>query len=139
MPIQPTLKKSEAALRKVGLAFPETSEDFPWGHRALKVKGKAFVFMALEEDTLSLSVKLPDSADFALMQPFAKPTGYGLGKSGWVTASFGKKDKVPVALLNAWIKESFLAIAPKKIAAQVAQVTKVTQTKNAAHVKRQRV
>jgi predicted DNA-binding protein (MmcQ/YjbR family) len=119
MPSKNTLKHSEAALRKIGLAFPESSEDFPWGHRALKVKGKAFVFMALEDDTLSLSVKLPDSADFALMQPFAKSTGYGLGKSGWVTASFAKKDKVPVALLGAWIKESYLAIAPKKIAAQV--------------------
>jgi predicted DNA-binding protein (MmcQ/YjbR family) len=119
MPIQSALKKSEAALRKAGMAFPETSEDFPWGHRALKVKGKAFVFMALEEGSLSLSVKLPDSADFALMQAFAKPTGYGLGKSGWVTASFGKKDKIPLALLKAWLKESYLAIAPKKIAAQL--------------------
>ncbi|MDB5049455.1 MAG: hypothetical protein JWO30_2526 [Fibrobacteres bacterium] len=113
------LAKPEAELRKIGMSFPETTEDFPWGHRALKVKGKAFVFMSLEEDVLSLSVKLPDSADFALMQPFAAPTGYGLGKSGWVTASFHKKDKVPVELLRNWIRESYLAIAPKKLAASL--------------------
>jgi predicted DNA-binding protein (MmcQ/YjbR family) len=111
------LKKAEAALRKIGMGFPEATEDFPWGHRALKIKGKAFVFMAMEEDELSLSVKLPDSGDFALMQPYASPTGYGLGKSGWVTARFGAKDKGPVSLLENWLRESYLAIAPKKIAA----------------------
>jgi hypothetical protein len=42
-----------------------------------------------------------------------------LGKSGWVTASFGNKDRIPLALLKAWLRESYLAIAPKKIAAQL--------------------
>jgi predicted DNA-binding protein (MmcQ/YjbR family) len=109
------LAAAEAALREIGLAFPETTEDFPWGHRALKVKGKAFVFMSSEGGEFSLSVKLPDSCDFALMQPYASPTGYGLAKSGWVTARFGKKDKVPVPLMGAWLRESYLAVAPKKI------------------------
>jgi predicted DNA-binding protein (MmcQ/YjbR family) len=115
--LKTTLKSAEAAIRKIGMAFPETTEDFPWGHRALKVKGKAFLFMVLDNDSLRISVKLPLSADFALMQPFAEPTGYGLGRSGWVSASFGKKDKVPVALLGSWLRESYLAIAPKRIAA----------------------
>lgn len=26
----------EAALRDLGLSWPETTEDFPWGHRTLK-------------------------------------------------------------------------------------------------------
>ena len=51
----------------------------------------------------------------ALMFAFASPTGYNLGKSGWVTASFGKKDKVPLGLLQAWIDESYRAIAPKAL------------------------
>jgi predicted DNA-binding protein (MmcQ/YjbR family) len=116
---KPGLKAAEAALRKFGLAFPETTEDFPWGHRALKVKGKMFAIMNMDADGFTVSVKLPHSADFALMQPFAEPTGYGMGKSGWVTSSFGKKDKVPVGLLCEWMKESFRAIAPKKIAASL--------------------
>lgn len=111
------LASAEAALREIGLAFPETTEDFPWGHRALKVKGKAFVFMVGEKEELRLSVKLPESGDFALMQPYAAPTGYGMGKSGWVTATFTKRDKVPVALLEAWLRESYRAVAPKKIGA----------------------
>ena len=34
---------------------------------------------------LGISCKLPQSGEAALMLPFAKPTGYGLGKSGWVS------------------------------------------------------
>jgi predicted DNA-binding protein (MmcQ/YjbR family) len=49
------------------------------------------------------------------MFAFASPTGYGLGKSGWITARFGKKDKVPLGLLEAWIDESYRAIAPKAV------------------------
>ena len=113
------LAAAEAALRKAGMAFPEVTEDFPWGHRALKVKGKAFIFMSNEDGAFGLSVKLPQSADFALMQPFAKPTGYGLGRACWVSASFSRKDPVPVALLIAWLAESYRAIAPKRLAALV--------------------
>lgn len=108
-----------ATLRAVALAFPETREDFPWGHSAFKVGSKAFVFMSLEEGRLSFSMKLPQSADFALMQPWAQPTGYGLGKSGWVSAVFEKPREVPVELLRQWFEESYLAIAPRKIAARL--------------------
>lgn len=52
----------------------------------------------------------------ALMLPFAEPTGYGLGKSGWVTATFNAGEKAPpVALLKQWLDESYRAIAPKKL------------------------
>jgi predicted DNA-binding protein (MmcQ/YjbR family) len=64
---------------------------------------------------LSLSVKLPQSRDMAVDLPFAEPTGYGLGKSGWVSASFTKVGDVPLDLLKAWITESYRAIAPKKL------------------------
>ena len=49
--------------------------------------------------------------------PFTKPTGYNLGKSGWVTASFGAKAKPPLDVLEAWLDESYRAVAPKKLAA----------------------
>jgi hypothetical protein len=86
--------RAELALRDYGLSFPETTEDFPWGHRALKVRGKGFVFMGGDDKVFSLSVKLPTSRDGVLLLPFAAPTGYGLGKSGWVTAQFTRKDKI---------------------------------------------
>lgn len=88
-----SLETIQADLRTHALAFPESHEDFPWGERALKVKGKVFVFMRCDDGTLGLSVKLPFTGDDALAEPFAKPTGYGLGKSGWVSLTFEKVRK----------------------------------------------
>jgi predicted DNA-binding protein (MmcQ/YjbR family) len=116
------LAAAESALRRFALGFPEASEDFPWGHLAVKVKGKAFLFMSTGKGDgtfLSLSVKLPASARFALTLPFASPTGYGLGKSGWITARFDEKDDVPIYVLEEWIDESFRAIAPKHVLAKL--------------------
>jgi predicted DNA-binding protein (MmcQ/YjbR family) len=113
------LPRAESALRKHALTYPETYEEFPWGHRALKVKEKVFLFLYREETFLSLSVKLPVSGKTALALTFASPTGYGLGKSGWVTARFEANDVVPVEMLCEWIDESFRAVAPKKLVAQL--------------------
>lgn len=101
------------------MALPEVTEDFPWGHRALKVRGKAFVFLSREKGGVSLSVKLPESNAIALSMPFAAPTGYGLGRSGWVTATFSRPSEVPLPLLLAWLEESYRAIAPKRLAGAV--------------------
>ena len=105
------------ALRRRGLSLPEAIEEFPWGHTALKVRGKTFVFLNRSEEELSLSVKLPVSRDFALIFDWAEPTGYGLGRAGWVSARFGPEDEPDIELLERWIVESYKAIAPKKLGA----------------------
>jgi predicted DNA-binding protein (MmcQ/YjbR family) len=114
---KPKPGSTEAALRSHALAYPEAHEDFPWGERVVKVRGKVFLFLGRPESGLSLSVKLPGSASFALGLPFASPTGYGLGKSGWVTVQFGPREKPPMDLMRAWIDESYRAVAPKKLVA----------------------
>jgi predicted DNA-binding protein (MmcQ/YjbR family) len=116
VPKKPKPGSAEAALRSHALAYPEAHEDFPWGERVVKVRGKVFLFLGRPENGLSLSVKLPGSATLALGLPFASPTGYGLGKSGWVTARFGPREKPPVELLLQWIDESYRAVAPRKLA-----------------------
>ena len=113
------LKHAFEALRAHGLSLPETVEEHPWGHSALKVRGKTFVFLNLDPDRLSLSTKLPVSRDFALMLDFTEPTGYGLGRSGWVSSGFGPGDAPDLDLLKRWIAESYRAVAPKKLAALV--------------------
>jgi predicted DNA-binding protein (MmcQ/YjbR family) len=116
-----TLREIERRLRDYAMSFPEATEDFPWGHTAVKVRKKAFVFLGGEQSTgeLSLTVKLPSSRDMAVDLPFAEPTGYGLGKSGWVSARFKNVSKVPIDLLKAWIEESYHAIAPKNLSKMV--------------------
>jgi len=119
MPRKPPKADPAKALREIALSYPEASEEFPWGHAAFKVRGKTFLFTATEEGVFSLSAKLPVSGVAALMLPFASPTGYGLGKSGWVTARFGPEDEVPLEILESWLAESYRAIAPKKLVAQL--------------------
>jgi predicted DNA-binding protein (MmcQ/YjbR family) len=112
-----TSKQIEAKLRAYALKYPDVHEDFPWGERAVKVKGKAFLFMRATRDEVSLSVKLPRSRDMAVDLPWAEPTHYGLGKHGWVTAHVKPGARPPLTLLRAWIDESFRAVAPKKLVA----------------------
>ena len=76
-----------------------------------------FLFLGRGGGGLSLSVKLPVSGILALGLPFASPTAYGLGKSGWVTARFGPKDKPPVDMLRRWVDESYRAVAPRRLVA----------------------
>ena len=111
--------RAEAELRHAALAYPDAYEEFPWGERALKVKGKVFVFLSQHEGGLNVTVKLPRSGPTELLLPFASPTGYGLGKSGWVTARFGAEDDIPLSLLCGWIDESYRAIAPKTLVAKL--------------------
>ena len=109
------------ALREYALSLPEAKEEFPWGDRVAKVRGKIFVFLHLDGDTgaLGMSVKLPESADAALEFPWAEPTGYGLGRAGWVSARLPAKTKPPVEMFRAWIEESYRAVAGKRLAAQI--------------------
>jgi predicted DNA-binding protein (MmcQ/YjbR family) len=109
---------TEAALRAYALTFPGAVEEFPWGDRVMKVNKKVFVFMGTRDGGgFGLSTKLPRSAAIALTLPFASPTRYGLGKSGWVSALFEPSDKPPLDLLQAWIEESYRSIAPQKLVA----------------------
>ncbi len=105
------------ALRSHGLGLPEASEDFPWGHTALKVRGKTFVWLDKSDAKLSLTVKLPVSRDFALVFDFAEPAGYGLGRSGWISCRLATVEAADLDLLKRWIAESYRAVAPKKLAA----------------------
>lgn len=130
----------EAALRAIGLGFPEVTEEFPWGHRALKVRGKAFVFMGTgaeggaDHDDFFISCKLPESAPVALTLPEVKPTGYGLGKSGWVSAQY-PPGEAPLAMLGDWLRESYRAIAPKTLAARLDEAAPAPKTKVKVKVK----
>jgi predicted DNA-binding protein (MmcQ/YjbR family) len=100
-------------LRDYALAFPETTEAFPWGESAFKVKGKTFVFMRADPADLSFSVKLSKSRQKALALPGSEPTHYGLGAKGWVTLR--PNAKTSLDLLLTFVEESYRAIAPKRV------------------------
>lgn len=106
------------SLREFALTLPEAWEDFPWGESTLKVRKKVFVFLGHGDNAdFGMSVKLPLSgADVLADYADAKPTGYGLGKSGWVSLKIPADEEPDVPALQALIEESYRAVAPKKLA-----------------------
>ncbi|MCB9507901.1 MAG: MmcQ/YjbR family DNA-binding protein [Myxococcales bacterium] len=104
------------------LAMPEAWPDSPWGDPVVKVRKKIFAFIGpVSEDgrSFALTVKLPTSGHAALELPHASPTGYGLGKSGWVSIRLTLGSLPPRGQILHWIWESYRAVAPKTLGAKV--------------------
>ena len=105
------------ALKAHALSYPETTEEFPWGESAFKVKGKTFVFVRADANEISFSVKLPNSRAKALALPGSEPTHYGMGAKGWVTLRPTKKTSLKT--LRSFIDESYRTVAPKRVLAEL--------------------
>jgi predicted DNA-binding protein (MmcQ/YjbR family) len=115
------VRKLRIKLRDFALALPEATEALPWGERVAKVSKKVFVFLGRDMDThFGLAVKLSSSHQAALALPFTEPTGYGLGKRGWISAKLEPGAQISFEQLRDWVIESYHAVAPKTLAARVA-------------------
>jgi predicted DNA-binding protein (MmcQ/YjbR family) len=102
------------------LSYPGAVEDFPWGERVAKVNKKIFAFFGADDgDESAVTVKLPRSCDFALSFASTTPSGYGLGKAGWVRLDFENPDCPDIDLLLDWLDESYRAVAPKRLVAEL--------------------
>jgi len=107
-------------LRRFALELPEAYEDFPWGEVVVKVNKKIFVFLgaAGPDETGGCGVKLREFHEQALAIPGAAPSGYGLGKAGWVSIQLGE-DIPSVGVLTDFVEESYRIVAPKRLVAQL--------------------
>lgn len=112
-----------AKLEAAALALPEAErvDIEAWdGQPTFRVRGKNFVFTNAE--ATSLSVKLPkeEAAAVVASDPDAEPTGYGLGRHGWVSLTLGARvsgarwDEVVEM-----VRTSYTLVAPKTLARQV--------------------
>jgi predicted DNA-binding protein (MmcQ/YjbR family) len=114
--------KALQELRAFGLKYPGAHTKSPWpGHLDLAVNDKTFAYLSIEGDPFKLSCKLPQTGDQALMLPNTSPTPYGLGKSGWVTATLEDGETPAVDIYKEWIDESYRAQAPKKLLKQLGE------------------
>ena len=105
-----------AQLRAWGLTLPGAHRKAPWPeHDDLAVKDKTFAYLPAAGRPFSLSCKLPYAGYEALQLPFAEPTGYGLGKSGWVSFSPAEDQLPDLAQLQAWVEESYRAQARRRL------------------------
>lgn len=111
-----------AELRTFGLTYPDAESKSPWpGHDDLAVRGKTFAYLSVGSDPFKISFKLPFTGGEALRLPFASPTGYGLGKSGWVTFEPRSNEMPSMQQLKDWLDESYRAQAPKKLSMLIGQ------------------
>ena len=111
-------KRAEASLIAFARTLPEAWEDHPWDHTVMKVGKKVFVFFggaAAPRGELSVTVKLPISAELALTLACVERAGYGLGRAGWVHLSQRSGDRIDMDMLKGWILQSYKAVAPKKL------------------------
>ena len=105
------------------LSLPDTAADRPWEEdEVVKVNGKIFAFLG-PAGSRRISVKLAESHAHALAIEGAVPTGYGLGKAGWVTVPL-RAPGVSIGVLRDWVEESYRIVAPKRLVAELeARVT----------------
>lgn len=115
-------------VREFALELPGAYEDFPWGESVVKVNRKIFVFLFLghlvagqgdSPPTVTVKLTDPGAHAHAMSAPGAVPTGYGLGRAGWVTIPLGEPGAPDAELLCDWVEESYRTIAPKRLVAQL--------------------
>jgi predicted DNA-binding protein (MmcQ/YjbR family) len=105
-----------AQLRAFAMTYPGTSVKSPWPeHLDVAVKDKTFAFLPQAGVAFHVTVKLPFTGPEALERPGAAATGYGLGRSGWVTFS----EPLPLQTLKLYVDESYRAVAPKSLVKQL--------------------
>lgn len=103
-------------LLRFALSLPEAHEDHPWDETVAKVRKKVFVFFGGTPKLLT--VKLAESHEHALSIEGAEPTGYGLGRAGWVNVPVDAPG-LSHELLCDWIEESYRIVAPKRLVTQL--------------------
>ena len=118
-------KKLSKEMSAFALALPGAWEDHPWGENVAKVGKKVFVFLGRDDgehhgSSYGIAVKLRPSHGAAMKLGCCEPTGYGLGKAGWVNVDFDHASCPPAETLQAWVEESYVSVAPKKLAKELA-------------------
>ncbi|MGL5810946.1 MAG: MmcQ/YjbR family DNA-binding protein [Nocardioides sp.] len=105
-----------ASLRAFALSLPEAWLDHPWDEDVVKVRKKIFLFVSsVGAERSVVTVKLPISRDHGLSFAGAHPTGYGLGKHGWVTIFIdGVPDEEHDVLID-FVEESYRSVALKSL------------------------
>jgi predicted DNA-binding protein (MmcQ/YjbR family) len=90
------------------------------GEPTFRVRGKNFVFTNKEASGLSVKLPKEEAAAVVATDPGAEPTGYGLGRHGWVSVEVGPSpDAARWEQVEEWVRTSYTLVAPKTLAKRV--------------------
>jgi predicted DNA-binding protein (MmcQ/YjbR family) len=90
------------------------------GEPTFRVNGKTFIFSS--PDASGISVKLPkdEAAAVVATDSKAEPTGYGLGRHGWISLTIpATASATRWSEIEEWIRTSYTLVAPNKLARAV--------------------
>lgn len=106
-------------LQRIATQLPEAErvDITEWGdHPSSRVRGKNFVFCDAEARHLSLKLPRAEAEAVLATDPAATPTGYGLGRHGWIDvsspANAGPERWRQIA---EWVRTSYTLVAPKRL------------------------
>ncbi len=86
------------------------------GEPTFRVRGKTFVFTDPEAHALTVKLSKEEAAAVIATDAFAEPTGYGLGRHGWVSVRIGRGGRRRWTQVEEWVRTSYTLIAPKALA-----------------------
>lgn len=110
-------------LEQIVSRLPETSrvDIEAWGGEpTFRVGGKNFVFASPDAGSISVKLTKDEAVAVIATDPQAEPTGYGLGRHGWVSITLGHHPS-PARWqeVEEWVRTSYSLIAPRRLARQV--------------------
>jgi predicted DNA-binding protein (MmcQ/YjbR family) len=114
-------RTNEARLEAIVSRLPEAKrvDIEAWGGEpTFRVNGKNFVFAHPEFTSIGVKLDKEEAAAVVATDPDATPTGYGLGRHGWITVELAPnlRDKDRWLQIEEWIRTSYTNVAPKKLA-----------------------
>ena len=86
------------------------------GEPTFRVRGKNFIFTDAKATSLSVKLSREEAAAVVASDPLVEPTGYGLGRAGWVSVKVtGRTGQKRWQELEEWIRTSYTLVAPKRL------------------------
>ena len=90
------------------------------GEPTFRVSGKNFIFASRDFRGISLKLPKEEAAAVVATDDAVTPTGYGLGKHGWVSIDLPSRMRArDWDQIEEWIRTSYTLVAPRRLAQQV--------------------
>jgi predicted DNA-binding protein (MmcQ/YjbR family) len=90
------------------------------GEPTFRVNGKTFVFAGGSFEGITVKLPKEEAAATVASDRAVTPTGYGLGRHGWVSVALPAKiSAARWVQVEEWIRTSYTLVAPKRLARRV--------------------
>lgn len=110
-------------IEKLALGLPEAErvDIEAWGGEpTFRVRGKNFVFANPDGTVVTVKLTKEEAEAVVATVDGAEPTGYGLGRHGWISVDLPKRlTSDQWDELEEWILTSYTLVAPKTLARKV--------------------